>query len=211
MAVAAPEVAGMDGGSRRAVQDSDRGFECVAALPSAGRRESNRVECPTPVCRMLTVMTLPVAVRDVAAASAIAAATAAGIVALTPWSWEVMLPSSLLAGALALIIDIHFFSRPIGNASVAGRRASIALLIVAQVSVLALAFFVGRMTQTRPDTYLFVATSDAPAVGFKALPNDSAEIFPLCQEPGNGVCRLLCRSSGWALVPAKRSRGLVAR
>ena len=72
---------------------------------------------------MFGFMLGPVAIRDTTVAFVLAAATAAGLAALTPWPWTITLPASLLLAAVALIVDILLFDRPASAGTPRGRRA----------------------------------------------------------------------------------------
>jgi hypothetical protein len=118
----------------------------------------------------------PLAVRDVAVAFLVATATAAGLVALTPWPWTITLPASLVFGAVSLIADILLFSRPTSLGTSSGRRSLAVVGTVAGMSALGLAFSTGRNSQPSSETYPFIVTSAGGITTIlKAAPFESAQ------------------------------------
>jgi hypothetical protein len=114
------------------------------------------------------------ALRDISVGLVSAIATAAGLVALTPWSWTITIPASVVLGSGALLTDLLFLRR---SHPATGRRVVIAVLsAIALFAALWLSFFAGRNTQAGPDMYPFVVTAGGgPVAMLKIAPLEGAQ------------------------------------
>jgi hypothetical protein len=121
-------------------------------------------------------MAIPVAFRDAVIACVVAAATAAAFVTATPLPWTINLPASLLSGAVFLLVDVLVWGRPAPRATPAGRWTLAVAGVIAELSALSLAFFVGRHSHPESVEYPFrvVVPDGLPTVEVKAAPLESA-------------------------------------
>lgn len=145
-------------------------------------------------------MASPVVLRDAAVALVLTTATAASLVAMTPWPWTITIPASLLLGALALIVDILFFGRPASVRTSKGRTALVALGTVAGIIALGLAFAIGRNTQPASQPHPFIVTSAGGVTTIlKAAPFEAAQKNRVVL-PGDTVwvdCYVIARDGRW--------------
>lgn len=106
------------------------------------------------------------------------AAVAAGLISLVGLPWPVSLSTSLLLGTCALIVDTVVFGRPAPITSPPGRRLVQYLGVLAGLTALSLAFFVGQWSAqlSQPIRYQFIV---ANSVGYntpiRSLPSDGAD------------------------------------
>lgn len=133
-------------------------------------------------------MRVPLAVRDSAVGLGLTTAFVAGLIGLTPLPWVVGLLAAVLLGGVLLIADVLIFRRPFSMTSVAGRRTVWGAGVLAGVSALFLAFFVGGVIQDDPEEYLFVVNKSQVLV--KSVPNQNAGRPPLLE--GGQDVRVRC-------------------
>lgn len=148
-------------------------------------------------------------VRNVGGTFVLTAATAAGLLAITPLAWTITLPLSVLLGALGTIAGIVLMGRPLSAETPTGRAVLIVVGILAELSAVSLAFLIGRNTRPAVHEYPYIVKAPghdvsvikaepyetAPQKGYRA-PGDTVTVDCYIDQP-DGRWYRLSENEGW--------------
>jgi hypothetical protein len=150
-----------------------------------------------------------VLVRNAVVTALVAIATAGSLIALTPTPWTVALPSAVLLGTSALLVDLVFYGRPLPRATPGGRRLIVGFASLAALAALTLAFALGYSIRKEPPApYPYIAIGGGVTAQIFGLPVRTApvlryvaladEVLVRCQVSGSdGTWFKLAKDAGW--------------
>jgi hypothetical protein len=154
-------------------------------------------------------MNVPKSARDVAVVLAVALGGGFGLFGLTSLPWTITMPASFVLGALALLVDLTAFRRPIAPGEPLRGASLIFATSVAVVAGLLLAFEAGLEARSTAHTYTYLVTNhdglltvahSVPSI--KAQNNSSFETGELVHVDcavriGNVLWFRLAQETGW--------------